>query len=129
MEHCKPVSTSMEPGKKFYELFDDEEPVNIQEYQKIIGCLTYATTATRPNPVPAVGVLSKYTSRLEKEHWQGVKRILRYIQGTLDFGVIYKAKDITSSLTGYSDANWAGDLDTRRSASGYIFQIEGSRVV
>ena len=129
MEHCKPVSTTMEPGKKFYELSDDEEPVNIPEYRKIIGCLTYATTATRPDPASAVGVLSKYMSRPEKEHWQGVKRILRYIQGTIDFGLIYKAKDITSSLTGYLDADWAGDLDTRRSASGYIFQIEGSTVV
>ena len=129
MEHCKPVSTPMEPGKKFYELSDDEEPVNVLEYQKIIGCLTYATTATRPDPASAVGVLSKYKSRPEKEHWQGVKRILRYIQGTIDFGLIYKAKGNTFSLAGYLDADWAGDLDTRRSASGYIFHIEGSTVV
>ena len=55
MKHCKPVCTPMEPGKKFYELCDDEDPVNIQEYQKIIGCLTYATTATRPDLASAVG--------------------------------------------------------------------------
>ena len=128
MEHCKPVSTPMEPGKKFYELSDDEDPVNVQEYQKIIGCLTYATTATRPDLASAVGILSKYMSRPGKEHWQGVKRILRYIQGTIDFGLIYKAKGKTCSLTGYSDADWAGDLDTRRSTSGYVFQIDGSTV-
>ena len=128
MEHCKPVSTPMEPGKKFYKLSDDEDPVNVQEYQKIIGCLTYATTATRPDLASAVGILSKYMSRPGKEHWQGVKRILRYIQGTIDFGLIYKAKGKTCSLTGYSDADWAGDLDTRRSTSGYVFQIDGSTV-
>ena len=65
-------------------------------------------------------------SRPGKEHWQGVKRILRYIQGTIDFGLIYKAKGNTCSLTGYSDADWAGDLDTRCSTSGYVFQIDGS---
>ena len=128
MENCKPVSTPMEPGKKFYELSGDEDPVNVQEYQKIIGCLTYATTAIRPDLASAVGILSKYMSRPGKEHWQGVKRILRYVQGTVDYGLIFRAKDNSCSLTGYSDADWAGDLDTRRSTSGYVFQIEGSTV-
>ena len=65
----------MEPGKKFYEFSDDEDPVNVQEYQKIIGCLTYATTATHPDLASAVGIHSKCMSRPGKEHWQGVKRI------------------------------------------------------
>ena len=105
MENCKPVSTPMEPGKKFYELSDDEDPVNVHEYQKIIGCLTYATTSTRPNLASAVGILSKYMSRPGKEHWQGVKRILRYVQGTLNYGLIFRPKDNTCTLTGYSDAD------------------------
>ena len=107
---------------------DDEDPVNVQEYQKIIGYLTYATTAARPDLASAVGILAKYMSRPGKEHWQDVKRILRYVQGTVDYSLIFRAKDNTCSRIGYSEADWAGDLDTRRSTSGYVFQIEGSTV-
>ncbi len=63
MEQCKPVSTPMEQGRQFHELPENESPVNVQEYQRIIGCLTYATTATRPDLASAVSVLSKYMSR------------------------------------------------------------------
>ena len=48
MEQCKPVSTPLEPGKYYQELPDDENPTNVNEYQKLIGCLTYASTATQP---------------------------------------------------------------------------------
>ena len=108
MGNCKPVSTPMEPGKKFYELSDDEDPVNEQEYQKIIGRLTYATPATRSDQASAVSILAKHMSRPGQEHWQGVKRILRYVQGTVDYGLmIFRAKDNTCSLTGCLDAYWA----------------------
>ena len=62
------------------------------------------------------------------EHWKEVKRVLRYIRGTLDNGLIYSANDTSTVLTGYSDADWAGDLSTRRSTTGYVFQIQGSTV-
>jgi hypothetical protein len=48
MEQCKPVSTPMEQGRQFHELPENESAVDVQEYQKSIGCLTYVTTATRP---------------------------------------------------------------------------------
>ena len=57
-----------------------------------------------------------------------MKRVLRYIRGTLDNGLIYSAGDTSTVLTGYSDADWAGDLSTRRSTTGYVFQIQGSTV-
>ena len=68
MEQCKPVSAHLEPGKHFQELPDDENPTNINEYQKLIGCLTYVATATRPDLASAVGILSKYMSRPSDEH-------------------------------------------------------------
>ena len=128
MQDCKTVSTPMEPGKQFHELSENEDPINTHEYQKIIGCLTYVTTATRPDLASAVGILSKYVKKPGKEHWQGVKRILRYVQGTLNYGLVYQAKDKACILTGYSDADWAGDVDTRRSTSGYVFQIQNSTI-
>ena len=49
MENCKLVSTPLEPGSKYQELSSDEEPINVPEYQRLIGCLTYAATSTRPD--------------------------------------------------------------------------------
>ena len=128
MTECKPVSTPIEPGKQFHELSESEIPANIHEYQKVIGCLTYASTASGPDLAAAVGILSKYMTKPSQEHWKGVKRILRYIKGTMNFGITFQAKENTCILTGYSDADWANDTETRRSTSGYIFQINGSTI-
>lgn len=128
MEQCKPVSTPLEPGKHFQELPEDENPTNTNEYQKLIGCLTYVTTATRPDLASAVGILSKFMAKPSKEHWVGAKRVLRYIKGTMNYGLVFDGRSATCSIVGYSDADWANDLDTRRSTSGYAFQINGSTI-
>ena len=123
MENCKPVSTPLEPGRKFQKLSDDEEAFDLKLYQQAIGCLTYASTATRPDIATAVGILSQFMSNPSKQHWVGVKRILRYISGTLNFGLKFSADDKEPLIYG-----WAGDIETRRSASGYVFQIGNSTI-
>ena len=128
LEHCKPVSTSLEPGKHYSELPDDENPTNINEYQKLIGCQTYVTTATQPDLTSAVAMLLKFRSKPSKEHWQGAKLVLRYIKDTINYGLIFKGKSSKCSLIDYSNADWANNPDTRRSTSGYVFQINGSTV-
>ena len=128
MENCKPVSTPLDPGRKFQQLSQGDEPFNVQTYQQAIGCLTYMSTATRPDVAAAVGVLSQYMSRPSKEHWIGVKRVLRYLKGTLMYGLKFYAHEQEPELFGYSDADWAGDVDTRRSTSGYVFQIGSSTI-
>ena len=128
VENLRPQRQPLEQGRKFQLLSDDEKPIDVQAYQMIIGCLTYATTATRPDLAAAVGILSKFMSKPGKDHWTGIKRILRYIQGTLNYGLVFSADDKSHTLVGFSDADWAGDLDTRRSTSGYVFQIQGNSV-
>ena len=128
MENCKPVSTPLEPGRKFQQLSPSDEPFNVHTYQQAIGCLTYMSTATRPDIAAAVGVLSRYMSRPSKDDWMGVKRVLRYLKGTLQYGLKFSAHEEEPELFGYSDADWAGDVDTRRSTSGYVFQF-GSSIV
>ena len=128
MENSKPVSTPLELGKRFQQLLPTDEPFDVQTYQQAIGCLTYIATATRPDIAAAVGVLSQYMSRPSKDHWIGVKRVLRYLKGTLNYGLKFSAHDEDPELIGYSDADWAGDVDTRRSTSGYVFQIGRSTV-
>ena len=112
MENCKPVSTPLETGRKFQKLSDDEEASDLKLYQQAIGCLTYPSTATRPDIATAVGILSQFMSNPSKQHWVGVKHILRYIRGTLNFGLKFSADDKEPLIYGYSDADWAGDIET-----------------
>ena len=93
MENCKPVSTPLEPGRKFQKLSPSDEPIDVQTYQQAIGCLTYVSTATRPDISAAVGVLSQYMSRPSEDHWFSVKRVLRYLKGTLKYGLKFTAHD------------------------------------
>ena len=86
MENCNPVSTPLEVTKtKFHKISEDEESFNSQIYQQAIGCLTYVSTATRPDIPAAVGMLSQYSSNPTKELWMALKRILQYIKGALKF--------------------------------------------
>ena len=87
MEGCKPISTPMENNAKFHKLSDEDEPFDTQTYQQAIGCLTYLATITRPDISVAVSTLSRYMSCPSKAHWTGVKRIICYLKGTIDFGL------------------------------------------
>ena len=121
MEDCKPISTPMDPNVKFEKLADNERSANIQEYQVMIGSLTYASIATRPDLSSAVGVLSQFMNKPGLQHVKGVKRVLRYIKGTLNCGIRFdKSSNADFKLYGFSDADWAGDVNTRKSTSGYI---------
>ena len=129
MLESKPVSTPMEAGKRYKQLEKDEENVNIKEYQAAIGCLTYASIATRPDLSAAVGELSKFMSNPGKDHWSGIKRIMRYVKGTLNYGLQYESVGNGEiNLSGYSDADWGGDLIGRKSTSGYVFKLGSSTV-
>ena len=106
MSDCKPVSTPMEPGRQFVKLDDGDNPVNMKEYQAAIRSLIYASIASRPDLSAAVGILSRFMSNPGQEHWSGVKRIFRYVKGTLDFGLKFEAShEGQFNLYGYSDAD------------------------
>ena len=126
MQSCKPIATPLEPGKKF-EALGDDDPVDVTEYQAVIGSLTYAVVSTRPDLAVAVGMLSQFMKGPGKEHWTGIKRVLRYIKGTLDYGLkfVYSKNFV---LYGYSDADWAGDIESRKSTSGYVFRLGGCTI-
>ena len=120
MDQSNPVSTPLEAGRQFTKFSENDVPFDREIYQQAIGCLTYASTSTRPDISAAVGALSQHMANPSTDHWSGVKRVLRYLKGTLNYGLIFTAGDGT--LHGYSDADWAGDLDNRRSTSGYVFR-------
>ena len=121
MENCNPTSTPMECGKNFHKISEGENKCNTTLYQQAIGCLTYAAITTRPDIAASVNCLSQFMSAPSLEHWSGIKRIFRYIKGTLDYGLLFRSNN--NVLVGYSDSDWAGDTDTRRSTSGYVFYV------
>eukprot|EP00253_Pinus_taeda_P025197 PITA_25197 len=70
----------------------------------------------------AVSLIFKFMERQKEAHWQAVKRILRYVKGTKRFGISYIASEC-SDLIGYTDSNWVGSVDDRKSTSGYVFHM------
>ncbi|CAN6328560.1 unnamed protein product [Urochloa humidicola] len=96
------------------------EEVNTMLYQSIVGSLRYLVH-TRPDLSFAVGFISRFMERPIEEHLQAVKRVLRYVAGTLEYGLRYGQQSGTMRLLGYCDADLAGDIDTRKSTSGAMF--------
>ena len=86
----------------------------------IVGSLMYAYFCTRPDIAYAVGVLGRYQSNIGMDNWRDIKKVMRYLQGTKDYMLMYKQKD-NLDLVGYSDANFVGCVDSRKSTSRYIF--------
>jgi hypothetical protein len=85
-------------------------------YRKVVGNLLYLTQS-RPDLSYAVGAVSRFMQESHELHWKATKRILRYIQGTITFGIHYVA-DSTLDLIRFTDSNWAGDSTDRKSTSG-----------
>ena len=129
MYQCRPNSTPMKTDKSFVRLSPDEKSIDLKNYQATIDLLTYASIGTRPELSYSVRVLSQFMPNPDQEHWKGVKRVFRYIQGTLDYCLEYvSSKSNRVDLSAYSDADSAGDKISRKSTSGYLFQIGKSPV-
>ena len=128
-EKTKPVSTPLVPHFKLSasqcpKTEEEQEYMSKVPYSNAVGCLMYAMVCTRPDISHAVGTVSRYMHNPGKEHWQAVKWILRYIQKTLDVGLIFEKEDMVGQhVVGYCDSDYAGDLDKRRSTTGYVFTL------
>jgi hypothetical protein len=92
-------------------------------YSSTIGSLMYAVVCTRPDIAHAVGVVSRYMENPGNEHWEAVKWILRYLRSTATHALCFVGS--YTVLKGYVDSDMAGDKDTRRSTTGYVFTIGG----
>ncbi|GJV24614.1 hypothetical protein Tco_1377309 [Tanacetum coccineum] len=102
------------------------EPVDQSDYRSKIGSLMYLTSS-RPDLVQAVCYCARYQARPTQKHLKEVKRIFKYLKGTINMGLWYP-KDSGFELTAFSDADHAGCLDTRKSTSGGI-QFLGDKLV
>ena len=109
----------------------DEEKSEMTKvpYANVVGCMMYAMVLTRPDLAHALNVVSRFMATLVKEHWKAVKWVLRYLKGTQGYGLVYgKSVGKDAGLRGYVDSDFAGDVDKRRSLTGYLFFLDGCLV-
>ncbi|GJR37286.1 retrovirus-related pol polyprotein from transposon TNT 1-94 [Tanacetum coccineum] len=125
MDSCDPVDTPMVDRLKL-----DEDPlgtpVDQTRFRSMVGSLMYLT-ASRPDLVFAVCMCARYQASPTKKHLEALKRVFRYLRGTINWGLWYP-KDTAMALTAYADADHAGCQDTRRSTSGSA-QFLGDKLV
>nr|GFB78656.1 copia protein [Tanacetum cinerariifolium] len=115
IESCDPVGTPIEIKDKF-DLNQNGTPVDAKKYHSMIGALMYLTSSTL-DIVHATCLCARYQAKPTEKHLKEVKRIFRYLRGTVNTGLWY-TKDSGFELTGFSDANYAGCKDTFKSTSG-----------
>jgi hypothetical protein len=122
MENCNIVKSPIVTGCK---LVKDEngKPVDAKEYKQIVGSLMYLL-ATRPDLTYSVCLVARFMDRPTEMHMVAIKRIMRYLKGTLTHRILYKHKpDRKFELIGWTDSDYAGDLNDRKSTSGYVFML------
>eukprot|EP00253_Pinus_taeda_P003268 PITA_03268 len=136
MQDSKPVKVPIPVGVRLSteqcpKTQEEEEDMSHVPYASAVGSVMYAMVCTRPDIAHVVGVLSRFMSKPRKEHWIAVKRVFRYLHGTSDYGLCYQGRpglDRVLDICGFVDAEWVGDLDHRRSTSGYVFNLFGGAI-
>ena len=126
MTNCNDIATLVEVNAKL--LLDEGEELEEQiMFRQLVGSLIYLTL-TRPDIAHGVGVVSRFMQNPRRPHLNAIRRILRYVQGTLNFGFFYEVgKNI--EISGICDADYAGDLSTRRSTTGYVFSLGSGAIL
>lgn len=122
---CKPIETPIENNVKL-SINQGEELSDPTMYRQIVGSLIYLTL-TRPDIAFAVGVLSRYMQNPRKPHLEAARRVMRYVKGSVGLGIQFKMGG-SLDVEGFCDADYAGDMDTRRSTTGYVIKL-GESVV
>ena len=136
LSDCNPVATPMDPGVQLSKAMcptsdAEREEMRSIPYMNAVGALMYLAIATRPDIAYTVGKLARFNSDPGRRHWQAVKHVFRYIKGTLDLKLTYRAEDSPISshpFIAYSDSDYAGCPDTRCSTSGYVLKIGSGAV-
>lgn len=107
-----------------------EKPLDRELYQSLVGSLIYLSTWTRPDIAYAVSELSKHMQSPSKAHHVALKHVLVYLSHTIDLGITYSRGDVMglNTLYGFSDANFAGDPDTRRSKTGWLMRMNNGPI-
>ena len=130
------VITSIELGHKLQAIDPNTMPYKQQPYQSKVGSLMYTIISTWPDLGYAVSMLSQFHSNSAISHHDAIKRMLHYSKSTMSYGITYRSQDTLGisgyckipNMLGYSDSDWAGNKDTPKFTSSYIFLLNGGVV-
>ena len=120
MIDCRAIDTPLEPSEHLV-LDDPSSQVDMELYWNIVGCLVWLTYS-RPDICYVVSILSAFCTKPRQRHWKCALRVLHYLDGTLDHGVFY-GHSKACTLQGWCDSYWAGNPDTGRSTTGFVFTL------
>ena len=129
LQNAHPVAIPMDPNLQL-QPSEGESQDKSNGYASLIGSLMYLAVATRPDIAYAVFRLRSYTANPAMSHWTAAKRVLRYLSGTRDYGITYRAEKVKSKenlFLGYSDASYANN-DDATSVSGYVSIMGGGAI-
>ena len=125
MDSCKPANTPCKPHNQM--LVNEGKLLHDPTlYRSLVGSLHYLTF-TRPDIAYVVNSVCQFMKSPTDVHLCSIKRIIRYLQGTAEYGLTYSS-DTNVNLTAFSDADWAADLNTRRSVTGYVVYLGSNPV-
>jgi hypothetical protein len=132
MADCRPTSTPIPVGLKLSRYEGDLLPPDHQ-YQALVGSLIYLAVNTRPDISHAVGILSRFMAYPTTTHWEAAKHVLRYLKGTSTLGLRFRGHASTGNQgvcawEMYADADFAADVDKRRSTTGAVMMMQGAAV-
>jgi hypothetical protein len=124
METAKPRRLPLTTGLR---LQKEGGPPTKERYSnpEAVGALMYLACCTRPDLCQPVSALARYTAEPKQEHQQAIKGLLRYLVGTTSYGIMYGSKE---GLEAYCDSDHAGDVDSRRSTTGYVYMLHGGAI-
>jgi hypothetical protein len=125
MSSAKFVSTPSDINVVLRENHSENTVCNFP-YREAVGSLLFLSSVSRPDISYAVNVVSRFINNFNHDHVNAVKRIMRYLMNTKNYGILYKKSKF--SINGYSDSDYAGDIDSRRSTTGYLFTINGGPI-
>lgn len=133
MSDCNPVSTPVDINQKLSKEMAPTDAAGREEmmqvpYQEAVGSILYAAMVSRPDIQYAVNMVSRFNQQHGKPHWLAVKRILRYLRGTMNAKLVYNRHADSAHLHGFCDADWGGDDVDRRSTTGYVFLLQGGAI-
>jgi hypothetical protein len=100
-------------------------------YQEAIELLMYTAVSTQPDIAYATNTLSQFNENPSHDHWTAVKRVLQYLKGTQDWGIVYQASGTENTALAavvFSDVDWGTNPEDRKSISGYVFYLAGGAV-
>ncbi|XP_048502957.1 uncharacterized mitochondrial protein AtMg00810-like [Beta vulgaris subsp. vulgaris] len=120
MVDYKPISTELEVDARLC-LVEGKYLEDVTMYIQLVGCLIYIML-TKPDIAYAVSVITPFMQKPIKRHLEVVRRILRYVKGTIEYRILYR-NDKEIEIIGYCNDDYASDLDTHRSTMSYVFNL------